>query len=37
MITGDHPLTALAVAQELGISKNGRVVTGPEFEAMDDS
>ncbi|HSK64285.1 MAG TPA: HAD-IC family P-type ATPase, partial [Pyrinomonadaceae bacterium] len=37
MITGDHPLTAKAVAEELGLSKNGRVVTGAELEAMDDS
>jgi Ca2+-transporting ATPase len=37
MITGDHPLTAKAVAQELGISKSGNVVTGPELEAMDDA
>ncbi len=37
MITGDHPLTAKAVAGELGISKNGNVVTGPELEAMDDA
>jgi Ca2+-transporting ATPase len=37
MITGDHPLTAEAVAQELGISKNGRIVAGPELEAMDDA
>ena len=37
MITGDHPLTAKAVADELGLSKNGRVVTGPELEAMDDA
>lgn len=37
MITGDHPLTALAVANELGLSKNGRVVTGAELEAMDDN
>jgi Ca2+-transporting ATPase len=37
MITGDHPLTAQAVAEELGLSKNGRVVTGTELEAMDDS
>lgn len=36
MITGDHPLTARAVAEELGLSKNGRVVTGSELEAMDD-
>ena len=37
MITGDHPLTAKAVAQELGISKNGEIVAGPELEAMDDA
>lgn len=37
MITGDHPLTAKAVADELGLSKNGRVLTGAELEAMDDS
>ena len=37
MITGDHPLTAKAVARELGISKSGNVVTGPELEAMDDA
>jgi Ca2+-transporting ATPase len=37
MITGDHPLTARAVARELGILKAGRVVTGPELDAMDDA
>jgi len=37
MITGDHPLTARAVAMELGLLKNGRVVTGAELEAMDDA
>jgi Ca2+-transporting ATPase len=37
MITGDHPLTAKAVAEELGISKHGRVVTGAELEAMDET
>ena len=36
MITGDHPLTAKAVALELGIAKSGNVVTGPELEAMGD-
>jgi Ca2+-transporting ATPase len=36
MITGDHPLTARAVAQELGLLKTGRLVTGPELEIMDD-
>jgi Ca2+-transporting ATPase len=36
MITGDHPLTAQAVARELGLLKTGRVVTGAELEAMSD-
>jgi P-type Ca2+ transporter type 2C len=36
MITGDHPLTAEAIARELGILTDGRVVTGPELEAMAD-
>ncbi len=36
MITGDHPLTAQAVARELGLLKTGRVVTGVELEAMSD-
>src|SRR5688500_12481687 len=37
MITGDHPLTAKAVAEELGLSKGGRVVNGTDLEAMDDA
>jgi len=37
MITGDHPLTARAVARELGLLKNGRVVTGADVEAMSDA
>ena len=37
MITGDHPLTAQAVAQELGLLHNGgRVVTGAQLEEMSD-
>jgi Ca2+-transporting ATPase len=37
MITGDHPVTAEAVARELGLLRNGgRVVTGAELEAMTD-
>ena len=37
MITGDHPVTAQAVARELGLLRNGgRVVTGPELEMMTD-
>jgi len=37
MITGDHPLTARAVAGELGLLRTGRVVTGAELEAMSDA
>ncbi len=37
MITGDHPLTAQAIARELGILKQGRIVTGDELEAMPDA
>ena len=36
MITGDHPLTAQAVARELGLLKTGRIVTGAELEAMSE-
>ncbi|MGI6418481.1 MAG: cation-translocating P-type ATPase [Thermoguttaceae bacterium] len=36
MITGDHPLTAQAVAQELGLLRSGRVVIGAELEAMSE-
>jgi len=34
MITGDHPLTARYIAQELGFDVNGRVITGQELEKM---
>jgi len=37
MITGDHPVTAHAVAQELGLFKGGRVVTGGEMETMSEA
>jgi Ca2+-transporting ATPase len=37
MITGDHPLTARAVARDLGLLKTDRVVTGAELEAMDEA
>jgi Ca2+-transporting ATPase len=37
MITGDHPVTAQAVARELGLlNDRGRVVTGIELEKMSD-
>jgi Ca2+-transporting ATPase len=34
MITGDHPMTALEIARQLGISDNGRAVTGAELDRM---
>ncbi len=36
MITGDHPKTGAVIAAELGISQDGRVVTGGELEKMSD-
>ena len=35
MITGDHAVTAEAIARQLGIT--GRAITGKEFAAMDDA
>lgn len=37
MITGDHRATARAIGMELGLSKNGNVVTGVELSKMDDN
>ena len=34
MITGDHPGTAAVIAQELGISFDGRTITGAELETL---
>lgn len=36
MITGDHPLTALAVAREIGITAGDTVVTGAAIDGMND-
>ena len=36
MITGDHPKTAAVIAAELGITENGRVVSGAELEKMSE-
>jgi magnesium-transporting ATPase (P-type) len=36
MITGDHAITASAIAAELGIAGDGKVITGRELEHLDD-
>ena len=36
MITGDHPRTASVIATELGISDDGRAITGAELEKLSD-
>jgi Ca2+-transporting ATPase len=36
MITGDHPVTAEAVARELRLLNTGQVITGSELEAMSE-
>ena len=37
MITGDHGVTASAIAAQLGMGEGLKAVTGPELEAMDDA
>ncbi|HCU10513.1 MAG TPA: haloacid dehalogenase [Gemmatimonadetes bacterium] len=36
MITGDHPRTAAVIARELGISMDGRTITGTELDLLSD-
>jgi magnesium-transporting ATPase (P-type) len=36
MITGDHALTARAVARDLGLDNSDRALTGRDLEAMDE-
>ncbi|MDX2075807.1 MAG: cation-translocating P-type ATPase [bacterium] len=37
MITGDHPLTALTIAKELGITKEDKILTGAELTKMSQA
>ncbi|BCZ21543.1 cation-translocating P-type ATPase [Mycobacterium senriense] len=36
LITGDHPVTARAIARQLGLPEDVRVVTGAELAALDE-
>jgi len=37
MITGDHAVTAAAIAASMGIASNGRALTGSDIEDMDEA
>lgn len=36
LITGDHPVTARAIARQLGLPEGARVVTGAELAGLDE-
>lgn len=36
MITGDHKITAIAIAQQIGLTESDEAITGVELEAMGD-
>jgi Ca2+-transporting ATPase len=36
MITGDHPITAKAIARDLGLLDHGKIVAGADLDAMSD-
>jgi Ca2+-transporting ATPase len=36
MVTGDHPLTARAIARQVGLNGNHEVITGPELNQLSD-
>jgi Ca2+-transporting ATPase len=37
MITGDHKLTAVAIAKEIGLIQSGVVLTGTELDGLEDN
>ncbi|MGV9199474.1 MAG: cation-translocating P-type ATPase [Promethearchaeia archaeon] len=37
MITGDHKVTALAIAREIGLTDRDETITGAELDEMDDN
>jgi magnesium-transporting ATPase (P-type) len=36
MITGDHPVTAIAIARQIGLQNPDKVLTGRDLDAMDE-
>jgi cation-transporting ATPase I len=36
LITGDHPVTARAIARQLGLPQDARVITGAELAGLDE-
>ncbi len=36
MVTGDHPLTASAVAREIGLGEGSKLLTGAELDSISD-
>ena len=36
MMTGDYPVTALAIARQVGLSTRPDIVTGPDIDALDE-
>src|SRR5207245_907701 len=37
MVTGDHPLTALAIAADVGLNGHSQVLTGSQIDSLSDS
>jgi len=37
MMTGDHPVTARAIAQQVGLSERPDLITGADMDALDDT
>ncbi|MFX1256706.1 MAG: cation-translocating P-type ATPase [Promethearchaeota archaeon] len=37
MITGDHKITAIAIANQIGLTESNEAITGVELETMDDT